>query len=172
MFSIALSFIIDPRQINHGEKRDDLLPLGIRVAVLLGIGMMTVPRSPRWLFYKGREEEAYHALAYIRGLDVDSIQVTQEIQGIILQKLNGLGYRSANSKSSSWSHVFSPQIIPRLLVGVPFILFQQFTGQNTINYFAPVIFKDLGITGRSSDLFATVMVAFDSKIRIRDSLGL
>ncbi|KAL3894277.1 MAG: hypothetical protein SGCHY_005370 [Lobulomycetales sp.] len=128
------------------------IPLGLQAlpALLLGAGMLFMPPSPRWLISRGRGLEARAALAYIRCSSRESQQIDDELQGYS----NAL----AADSNASWKRVFSPDNFPRLMVGVPLILFQQFVGMNTLNYFAPQVFRDLGVTGKSGDLLATGII--------------
>lgn len=43
----------------------------------------------------------------------------------------------------------------RTLISIMLMVCQQMTGTNAINYYAPLIFEDLGISGTNSGLFAT-----------------
>lgn len=43
----------------------------------------------------------------------------------------------------------------RALISIGLMICQQMTGTNAINYYAPQIFKNLGIKGTSTGLFAT-----------------
>lgn len=111
------------------------IPLGLQVlpAACLVLGMLAVPKSPRWLASKGLYEEASLSLSVVRELDPKSCEIQSEIEG----------YRHyfATCKESSWLQVFDSENRPRLWVGVSLILFQQFAGQNCINYFAPQVWS-------------------------------
>jgi hypothetical protein len=59
-----------------GETQKDtawLLPLALQLvpAVILGVGMIFMPFSPRWLVHHGKEEEALKVLTSLRGLEAD-----------------------------------------------------------------------------------------------------
>jgi hypothetical protein len=43
----------------------------------------------------------------------------------------------------------------RALISIGLMICQQMTGTNAINYYAPTIFANLGITGTDTGLFAT-----------------
>jgi hypothetical protein len=53
------------------------IPIGLQLvpAAFLGLGMFTLPESTRWLTKKGRHDEAWESLQWIRA---DSSQVTVE----------------------------------------------------------------------------------------------
>ena len=50
------------------------IPLGLQLipAVILGIGILFMPFSPRWLVNQGRDEEALTVLSQARNLPPDS----------------------------------------------------------------------------------------------------
>lgn len=47
------------------------IPIGLQIlpAFLLGVGMLTLKESTRWLTSKGRHDEAWESLVWIRGSD-------------------------------------------------------------------------------------------------------
>lgn len=49
-------------------------------------------------------------------------------------------------------------LFARVAIGSLTMFFQQWTGVNAILYYAPFIFKDLGLTGNSVSLLATGVV--------------
>jgi hypothetical protein len=53
------------------------IPVGIQLipGALLGIGMLTIKESTRWLTKRGRHDEAWQSLQWIRG---DSSQATAD----------------------------------------------------------------------------------------------
>ena len=57
----------------RADKASYQIPLGIQfiVPVLLSIGLVFVPESPRWLVNKGRKSEGRKALEVLRGKAVD-----------------------------------------------------------------------------------------------------
>ena len=150
--SYWVNYFVNANTDWNGNPIQFKLPLGLQVIppVVLIIGLLSLPKSPRWLATKDRYAEARSALSYIRGLDENHHLIDEELQEMssFLESTQG----------STWTEVFGPKNLTRLWVGVPLILFQQFAGQNVINYFSPELFHRLGLNSNQEDLFATGLV--------------
>jgi sugar porter (SP) family MFS transporter len=92
-----------------------------------------------------REEEARTVLKRIR----PSIEVDAELDEI---------KAGAQQEKGSWRELFAPVLRGALIVGVGLGLFQQFTGINTVIYYAPTIFKIAGFESNKGSIFATAGV--------------
>ncbi|KAL4934076.1 sugar porter family MFS transporter [Aspergillus undulatus] len=142
------------------------LPLAIQIApaLILGIGMLFFPNSPRWLLMKERDDEALSALSRLRRQDRDSHALKNEYleirASIMLENsfarqsfpdLSGVSLHVAQyiSLLTTWAH------FRRLAIGCCIMFFQQFMGCNAIIYYAPTIFAQLGLDGNTSSLLAT-----------------
>ncbi|OAX41445.1 general substrate transporter [Rhizopogon vinicolor AM-OR11-026] len=114
--------------------------------------MLFQPESPRWLVERGRYDEAAAALAYIARKDPDDDAVVltlREIRADFVGKHN-LPLLAQFRKMGESRAIALRCIIPSIAT-----FFQQWSGTNAINYYAPQIFASLGITGTSQTLFAT-----------------
>lgn len=123
---------------------------------LLFLGMLFQKESPRYLISRGRQEEAVEALTYIRQLPLDHPVVATEIAEItqsIIWEQSSLG---GSSTVSLIKEIF---VVPanrrRYAMAMLLQVWQQMTGTNAINYFAPSIFASIGLAGTSSSLLAT-----------------
>ncbi|TFK27138.1 sugar transporter [Coprinopsis marcescibilis] len=151
------------------------IPLGLQLApaIVLGIGMWFMPFSPRWLVNQGRDEEALAVLSSARGLSPTSELVQIEFLEIRAQYLFEKETSELNFpqyQDGSWSSSFklgfydylsllkSKTLLKRVMAGSLTMFFQQWTGINAILYYAPAIFKALGLTGNSISLLATGVV--------------
>jgi sugar porter (SP) family MFS transporter len=114
-------------------------------SALLGIGMMFMPESPRWLVSHGQEDKGRSVLQHIRG----TIAVDDEVQDI---------RQSSVQQGSSGSELLSPSLRPAMVVGIGLALFQQVTGINTVIYYAPTIFQSAGFASASVAILATTGV--------------
>jgi len=123
-----------------------LLPLddGWRLAILipvvpglvLFVGMFFLPRSPRWLVQRGRQDEALRVLQSIR----DGEGARSELQEIILDQEHGKA-----SGEMRWGDLLSGRVVRLLAVGIVLQLLQQVTGINMFVSFGPRIFQSLDL---------------------------
>ncbi|MDX2108019.1 MAG: sugar porter family MFS transporter [Candidatus Melainabacteria bacterium] len=141
---ILLSFLIDYFYSASGDWHSMIL-IGVVPAVLLAIGMLTLPESPRWLVVNNKEEQAKEVLQKVRG--------TQDVESEFAEIHTAL-----QNEKGDWREFFSPQLRSALIVGVGLGAFQQFTGINTVIYYAPKIYKAAGLTSDSVGILATAGV--------------
>ncbi|HJO95281.1 MAG TPA: sugar porter family MFS transporter [Victivallales bacterium] len=111
-------------------------------SILLLIGMVFAPSSPRWLLMKGKVKAAREVLRKIRDFD----KVEQEIDDI----KSSLGFQHGG-----WKELFSKTVRPVLIIGLALGILQQFAGINTVMYYGPEIFKQVGFHGASAQILAT-----------------
>lgn len=180
-FGIMISFWID-YGTNYiggtGEGQHEAawrIPLGLQLipAVILGIGILFMPFSPRWLVNQGRDEEALTVLSQARNLPPDSELVRIEFLEIKAQylfeketaELNFPQYQDgsfiSNFKLGFYDYVSllrSRTLLYRVATGTLTMFFQQWTGINAILYYAPSIFQALSLTGNATSLLATGVV--------------
>ncbi|KAK9773178.1 putative General substrate transporter [Seiridium cardinale] len=133
-------------------------------ALVLGIGMLFFPESPRFFLMRHNEEKALRALARLRRVHPDSESLRQEYLAIKTEVLfdESMARDKYPGKSgiSLWAaqHVSLVSTWPafrRLAIGCCIMFFQQFMGCNAIIYYAPTMFAQLGLSGKTSGLLAT-----------------
>jgi len=152
-----------------------LLPLCLQLvpAVLLGVGMIFMPFSPRWLVHHDREPEAQRVLARLRNLPEDHELIELEFAEIKAQSLfekKSLRENFPHLQDMSALSTFKLQFVAigslftskgmfkRVIIATLTMFFQQWTGINAILYYAPTIFSGLGLSSNSVSLLATGVV--------------
>jgi MFS transporter, SP family, galactose:H+ symporter len=144
-----------------------MLGIGAVPGVILMIGMLILPESPRWLAGHGRMEDAGAALRRLRG----GADVTNELR--VLRTDIAL----EGQQLASWGELLSPRLRRPLVIGIGLAIFQQITGINTVIYFAPTIFQSAGLPSAAISILATAGVGAVNvvmtivSIRLIDSLG-
>lgn len=162
----------------HGQY---LVPLAMQglPAVLLLLGMLFCNESPRWLAKQDRWEEARATLCRVRNLPSNNPYVENEFQDIVQQ----LEYERQLVSGSNFFDLLKEMWLiagnrKRAIISIFLMICQQMTGTNAINYYAPQIFENLGITGSANGLFATgvygivkVVACACFLVFVADSLG-
>jgi sugar porter (SP) family MFS transporter len=181
-FGIMISFWIDYGCNYIGgttaETQSDaawLVPICIQVvpAIILFIGMLWMPFSPRWLLHHGREEEARTILASLRDLPPNHELIELEFLEIKAQSLfekRSLAEHFPHLQEQTAWNVFKLQFVAigalfktkamfkRVIVATVTMTFQQWSGINAILYYAPSIFAQLGLSQNTTSLLATGVV--------------
>ena len=133
---ILISYLVDFGFANVAGTWRWMLGVGAVPGVLLGVGMLFLPESPRWLASKGRFDQAADVLRRLR----DRQDVDEELSGLHRDIVSEKGDVSLSALFAA------PKARLPLIVGIGLAVFQQVTGINTIIYYAPSIFQQAGMT--------------------------
>ena len=133
---ILISYLVDFGFANVVGTWRWMLGVGAVPGVLLGVGMLFLPESPRWLASKGRFDQAADVLRMMR----DRQDVDEELSGLRRDIVSEKGDVSLSALFAA------PKARLPLIVGIGLAVFQQVTGINTIIYYAPSIFQQAGMT--------------------------
>lgn len=120
------------------------LPWGLQAvpAVLLFLGLVFLPESPRWLAKKDRWEQAVEVLTLIHGKgDPNSPWVIRELSEI----REVVEFERANA-DVSYFELFTPGMINRTQVGVFTQIWSQLTGMNVMMYYITYVFTMAGLS--------------------------
>jgi MFS transporter, SP family, major inositol transporter len=127
-----------------------MLAIAAVPAVLLFVGMMTLPDSPRWYALKGRLDDARRVLELTRPPE----EAGPEYEQVVEHARRDV----AEDKGRAWRDLRAYAWMRRIVfVGIGLAVVQQATGINTAIYYAPSILEDTGM-GTSASLVATIAV--------------
>lgn len=109
-------------------------------AVLLLLLLFFIPESPRWLVMKGREEKAAGIIRKVTGGDAagEIADIRASLGGTVRSRLFSYG-------------------VGIVVIGILLSVFQQFVGINVVLYYAPEIFRNMGL-GTNAALLQTIIV--------------
>jgi MFS transporter, SP family, galactose:H+ symporter len=146
---IFMAYLVD-EWFAADEAWRAMFAIGVIPAVLLVVGVRTLPESPRWLVDRGRRDEARVVLETL-GDDTLTVDVDAELATI--------DAAAAAAGDNKWRAAFSRGVRPALVIAVGLALIQQLTGINTVMYYAPTIFQDAGMTSSTAAIWASVTVS-------------
>jgi len=154
---ICLSFFVNYGINNHIKTLSTAkwrVPFALQMVpgVILLAGILFQNESPRWLVEKNRFQDAAKALATVRGKAIDDKDVVQELDEIML---DFQGHEKLPLRAQIKAACSSKRMFYQSSFAVILMFWQQWTGTNSINYYAPQIFKSVGLQGQSAGLFAT-----------------
>ncbi|MBN1791601.1 MAG: sugar porter family MFS transporter [Bacteroidales bacterium] len=143
---ILVAFFSNYLLVNTGENNWRWMLLVMAApAILLYFSLFLVPESPRWLVARGRNKDALRVLVKTSGSEFSSAQL-HEIEETL-----------RNQEESTYRDLLAPKIKPLLFIGIILAVFQQITGINTIMYYAPKIFANVGQSNASA-LVQTILI--------------
>jgi len=120
-----------------------MLGLAALPAIVMFFGGISLPESPRYLVRQGKIDEAYRVLEH---LSTSTNSAKAELEDIKLQ---------ASMANGGFKELFGLMARPVLLMAMGLAIFQQVMGCNTVLYYAPTIFTDIGF-GVSAALIAHI----------------
>jgi len=110
-----------------------MLGLGAVPGLVLAIGMVFQPHTPRWLVEHEREDEARDVLRRTRRDDEEAEEELDEI-------------REAAQREGGVRDLPTPAVRPLIVIGLVLAVSQQLIGVNTVIYYAPTILKFTGVS--------------------------
>lgn len=143
-FGIVCSYSVNYLFIDNHDWRA-MFASSALPAMILSIGILFMPESPRWLCSVGRRDAASKALKKLR----QSHSIEQELADIELTLAN-------EPRKGSWLFLFQKPLLPVLMLGTILFCLQQLSGINVVIYFAPEIFKNLGMNSSTGQILATI----------------
>ncbi|KAL5336181.1 general substrate transporter [Aspergillus crustosus] len=142
-FGIFISYII-----NFGTESIDgtaswriTMGIGFAWPLILGIGTLFLPESPRFAYRNGRVDEAREVMAKLYGVSTNHRVVVQEMRDM----KDKLDEERAAGKAAWHEVITGPRMFYRTVLGIALQSLQQLTGANFIFYYGNSIFTSTGL---------------------------
>ncbi|KGN65147.1 probable polyol transporter 6 [Cucumis sativus] len=142
-FGILIGYIINyalsglPPHINWRI----MLGLAGIPALAVGLGVLTMPESPRWLIMKGKSEQAKEVLLKISSNEIEAEERLRSITGAAAA---GSGWHG----QGVWKELLIKPTKPirrMLIAAIGINFFMQASGNDAVMYYSPEVFRAAGI---------------------------
>ncbi|KAF2682824.1 general substrate transporter [Lentithecium fluviatile CBS 122367] len=153
--AITIGLLLAAIVNNSTKDRDDTgsyrIPIAVQFAwaIILFIGCIWLPETPRYEIKRGRPDAAARSLAQLRRLDVEHPALLEELAEITANHEYELSLGKA-----TYIDCFKGSLGKRLFTGCALQSLQQLTGVNFIFYYGTSFFQNAGF----SDPFVITMI--------------
>ncbi|KAJ4822592.1 hypothetical protein Tsubulata_121922, partial [Turnera subulata] len=140
-----------------------MLGLAALPAIIVAVGVMVMPESPRWLVMKSRYREAKQVL--MKTSDTEEEAELRLVE--MIKAASDMTHMSSSSSSGNWRGqgawrelLLTPsRPIRRILVAAVGInFFMQASGNDAVVYYCPEVFKEAGIHSKKELMGVTVIM--------------
>lgn len=133
MIGILLAYILNYTFAHMYTGWRWMLGFAALPAAILFFGALFLPESPRFLVKIGKTDDARDVLMSTNKGDKQAVdKALTEIQ------------ETAQQKTGGWKELFGKGVRPALITGLGVAIFQQVIGSNSVIFYAPTIFTDVG----------------------------
>ncbi|KAI0071664.1 general substrate transporter [Panus rudis PR-1116 ss-1] len=128
------------------------IPWGLQMipAIVLSLGMLVFPESPRWLVDHDRENEALEILADLHGGGDQHNELVQLEFAEIKEQV----HFERTEGAKSYLDLLKPGVFRRVTLGCSLQMWSQLSGMNIMMYYIIYVFQGAGLTGRRGNLIA------------------
>lgn len=164
VLGILLGYFVGSFQINAVGGWRYMFGLSAPVALLMGLGMWSLPPSPRWLLLRAVQgkgsiqeykEKAVLALSKLRGRPAGDRESERQIEDTMTSLKSA--YKDQESEGS-FLEVFQGPSLKAFVIGGGLVLFQQITGQPSVLYYAGPILQSAGFSAASDATRLSVVI--------------
>lgn len=164
VLGILLGYFVGSYQVDVVGGWRYMFGMSAPVALLMGLGMWSLPPSPRWLLLRAVQgqgslqeykQKAIAALSRLRGRPPgDKVSESQIDETLVSLK----SAYSDEQSEGSLLEVFQGPSLKAFIIGGGLVLFQQITGQPSVLYYAGSILQSAGFSAASDATRVSVLI--------------
>jgi len=122
-----------------------VIGIGFVFLIILGVGILWFPETPRYAYRKGRRDEALETLCRVYGAPAHHYSIHTQMEEIEA-KLRAESKVKGGPISEVISMFRAPRVAYRVALGMTLQMFQQLTGANYFFYYGTTIFRSVEIS--------------------------
>ncbi|MFC7397138.1 sugar porter family MFS transporter [Chelatococcus sp. GCM10030263] len=145
---VLVAYLVNTLFAADAEGWRPMFMAGALPGVLLGVGMLFMPESPRWYLSRGRLGSAKRMLRRLGYADAEGQEEIAALQGTL----------GEDNSTATWKELSEPWLRPAMFIGVALIFYQQMSGIGFVTFYTPTIFALAGYEMKSSAMLLTVGV--------------
>ncbi|KAG2174488.1 hypothetical protein INT44_006751 [Umbelopsis vinacea] len=119
--------------------------------IVITCGLNVMPESIRWLIKNSRYKRSLQILSKLRDLPLNHPDIIEEFDQIQYS----VQLERMQTFTKAQQILFDPKVRRQLIIGCLLQFFQQVASTNAVNYYAPSLFKTIGIFGGPLEAMAT-----------------
>ncbi|GLU11552.1 hypothetical protein SLE2022_282900 [Rubroshorea leprosula] len=164
VLGILLGYFVGNFQINAIGGWRYMYGFSAPIALLMGLGMWSLPPSPRWLLLRAVEgkgpllqykKEATLALSKLRGRSPNDEASERQIEDTLIS------VKSTNVEKESernFLEIFQGPSLKAFIIAGGLVLFQQITGQPSVLYYAGAILQSAGFSAAADATRVSIII--------------
>ncbi|KAI8994334.1 general substrate transporter [Gaertneriomyces semiglobifer] len=122
-------------------------------AVVMAIGMVFLPESPRFLVHRGQNQEALRVLRCVRPESTSEEELMDELKAIRATS------QSHEDEISVWAMVKTREYRSPLVIALGLQMLQQLSGINTVMYYSATILRMAGFPSKEGAILFSSAIA-------------
>ncbi|XP_021894620.1 D-xylose-proton symporter-like 3, chloroplastic [Carica papaya] len=164
VLGILLGYFVGSFQIDAVGGWRYMYGFGAPLALLMGLGVLSLPESPRWLLLraiqgkgslKANKEKAILAVSKLRGRPPGDKVSEKQIEDTLVSMKSAY---SDEQSERSFLEVFQGPSLKAFIIGGGLVLFQQITGQPSVLYYAGPILQSAGFSAAADATRVSVLI--------------
>ncbi|CAL4945181.1 unnamed protein product [Urochloa decumbens] len=164
VLGILIGYLVGSLEIDNVGGWRYMFGFGAPIAVIMAIGMWTLPPSPRWLLLRAvqgkgpmedNKKKAIQSLRTLRGRSASEKVLADDIEDTIVSIK--AAYAGQEGEGNIWE-VFEGASLKAFTIGGGLVLFQQITGQPSVLYYAASILQTAGFSAASDAARVAILI--------------